>query len=153
MPQAVEAAAERAPFQPGDVVIVNDPYRGGTHLPDVTLVSPVFTGRGRELDYYVASRAHHADIGGAAPGSMPLAREIYEEGFRAPPVFLVRAGRVQEDVLSLLLANVRTPDERRADLSAQMGAQKTGEARLMALAKRLGARPLRDAADALMDHA
>jgi N-methylhydantoinase B len=153
MPQAVEAAAERAPFQPGDVVIVNDPYRGGTHLPDVTLVSPVFTGRGRDPDYYVASRAHHADIGGAAPGSMPLAREIYEEGFRAPPVFLVRAGRVQEDVLSLLLANVRTPDERRADLSAQMGAQKTGEARLMALAKRLGARPLRDAADALMDHA
>ncbi len=153
MPRAVEAALELGPFAPGDVVILNDPYRGGTHLPDITLVSPVFTGRGAGPAFFVASRAHHADVGGAAPGSMPLAREIYEEGLRIPPVFLARAGRMQEDVLRLILANVRTPAERRADLAAQLGAQKTGAARLRALARRLGPAALEAAADALMDHA
>lgn len=153
MPQAVAAAAARGPFTPGDVILVNDPYQGGTHLPDITLVSPVFLGRERAPRFYVASRAHHADVGGAAPGSMPLGREVYEEGFRAPPVFLERGGRVQDDVLALLLANVRTPEERRADLRAQLGAQRTGIQRLRALAERLGAADLERAALALMDHA
>jgi N-methylhydantoinase B len=168
LPRAVEAAIAAGPLGPGDVVLLNDPYAGGTHLPDLTLVSPVFLPRARQggaaragrsrvpPDFIVASRAHHADVGGAAPGSMPLAREVYEEGLRLPPVFLVRGGRLQRDVLSLVLANVRTPDERRADLAAQLGAQATGERRLVDLARREGrggAERLAAAAAALMDHA
>ena len=158
LPRAVEAALAAGRLAPGDVVLLNDPYAGGTHLPDLTLVSPVFLGRaGRAAapDFIVASRAHHADVGGAAPGSMPIAREVYEEGLRLPPVFLVREGHLQGDLLRLVLANVRTPDERRADLAAQLGAQATGERRLADLARREGAGgglKLRAAAAALMDH-
>ena len=152
MPRAVEAARERGPFQAGDTILLNDPYRGGTHLPDLTLVSPVFLRGRRSPDFFVASRAHHADVGGGAPGSMPLAREIYEEGFRAPPVFLARAHRVQEDVLALLLANVRTAEERRADLDAQFGAQVTGAARLAEMAARAGAAELVRESAALIEH-
>jgi N-methylhydantoinase B len=159
MPRAVEAALAIGPLAPGDVVLLNDPYAGGTHLPDLTLVSPVFLsrpGRHSAPDFVVASRAHHADIGGAAPGSMPLAREVYEEGLRLPPVFLVRGGTLQRDILRLVLANVRTPDERRADLDAQLGAQATGERRLIDLARREGrggGAALLRAAAALMDYA
>jgi N-methylhydantoinase B len=153
MPRAVEAALTLAPFRAGDVVMLNDPFAGGTHLPDVTLVSPVFLARGGTPDFFVASRAHHADIGGGAPGSLPLAREIYEEGLRIPPVFLARAGRTEDGVLALLLANVRTSDERRADLAAQSGAQATGARRLQALSRALGRRELTRAAERLMDHA
>jgi N-methylhydantoinase B len=161
MPRAVEAARARGPFVPGDVILLNDPYAGGTHLPDLTLVSPVFLsparrGAARAPDFFVASRAHHADVGGSAPGSLPLAREVYEEGLRIPPLHLLRAGVLQEDVLRLLLANVRTADERRADLAAQLGAQVTGARRLVSLAARhgagaRGAATLRAAAAALMD--
>ena len=153
MPRAVEAALELAPFRPGDTVVLNDPFAGGTHLPDVTLVSPVFLENRRTPDFVVASRAHHADVGGAAPGSMPLAREVYEEGIRIPPVFLQRAGRLQLDVLRLVLANVRTPEERRADLDAQLGAQATGARGLARLARGSGRAELVRAARALMDHA
>lgn len=152
MPRAVEAALGLGPFRPGDTVILNDPYAGGTHLPDLTLVTPVFLARGRP-DFLVASRAHHADVGGAAPGSMPIAREIYEEGLRLPPVFLARGGRVQPDVMRLILANVRTPDERCADLAAQLGAQATGADRLAELARARGRLELRRAAGDLIDHA
>jgi N-methylhydantoinase B len=152
MPRAVEAVLDRAPFHPGDAVLVNDPYRGGTHLPDLTLVSPVFLPGRRAPEFFVASRAHHADIGGAAPGSMPLAREIYEEGFRVPPVFLARGGRIEPDVLALLLANVRTPEERRADLDAQLGAQITGTRRLQEMARRSSAAELTREAAALIAH-
>jgi N-methylhydantoinase B len=151
MPRAVEAALRLAPFRPGDAVLLNDPYDGGTHLPDLTLVSPVFLRGGREPSFFVASRAHHADVGGAAPGSLPIAREVYEEGLRIPPVFLRRGGRDDAGVLALLLANVRTPHERRADLAAQLGAQVTGTRRLEELAARGGARELERAASALMD--
>jgi N-methylhydantoinase B len=154
LPGAVEAALARGPFAPGDVVLLNDPYAGGTHLPDLTLVSPVFLAGAARPDFFVASRAHHADVGGAAPGSMPLAREVYEEGFRVPPTFLARAGRIDQEVLGLLLANVRTPEERRADLDAQLGAQATGVLRLEELARRGGARGARqlfEAARALQD--
>src|SRR5262245_28421803 len=162
LPRAVEAALAAGPLEPGDVVLLNDPYAGGTHLPDLTLVSPVYLGsrskrRARVApDFVVASRAHHADIGGAAPGSMPLAREVYEEGLRLPPVFLARGGVTQRDVMALVLANVRTPEERRADLAAQLGAQATGERRLLDLARRDragGGIGLPRAARALMDYA
>jgi N-methylhydantoinase B len=148
LPRAVEAALALAPFAPGDTVMLNDPWEGGTHLPDITLVSPVFLG-GARPDFFVASRAHHADVGGGAPGSMPLAREIYEEGFRIPPVRLEREGVLDRDVMRLLLANVRTPRERRADLDAQRGAQETGARRLAALAAREGRTALRRATAAL----
>jgi N-methylhydantoinase B len=150
MPRAVEAALALAPFAPGDAVLLNDPFAGGTHLPDLTLVSPVFLPGERRPSFFVASRAHHADVGGAAPGSLPLAREVYEEGLRIPPVFLRRAGKVVRDVEALVLANVRTPAERRGDLAAQLGAQTTGERRLVELARRAGAGELRAAALALL---
>ncbi|NEU57729.1 hydantoinase B/oxoprolinase family protein [Halorussus sp. MSC15.2] len=135
MPEAVAAVLERDP-DPGDTFVVNDPFAGGTHLPDVTLVSPLAPpeadgGAGEEIVGYAVSRAHHADVGGMTPGSMPAgAREIYQEGLRLPPVRLVTGGEVNEDVRDLLLANVRTPDERRADLRAQMAANERAEERL-----------------------
>lgn len=136
-PLSVRAALAAHRPAPGDVVAVNDPYAGGTHLPDLTLVAPVHGRSGRLLGF-VANRAHHADIGGMTPGSMPLAREIYQEGFRLPPVRLVRAGTVDPDVLALFLANTRVPDERRGDLDAQRGALDVGAARLRDLAIEIG---------------
>jgi len=152
MPAAAEAALALAPFAPGDTVILNDPFAGGTHLPDITLVTPVFLEGTRQPDFFVASRAHHADVGGAAAGSMPLVREVYGEGLRIPPVRLARGGRIEPDVLNLVLANVRTPDERRADLAAQLGAQTTGARRLADLARRRSAAALRESAAALIRH-
>src|SRR5579885_837040 len=106
MPTAIRMIRSLAPFRPGDVAILNDPYLGGTHLPDVTLASPVFAGR--TLIGFVASRAHHADIGGMAPGSMPMARELWQEGVIIPPLRLVSAGRLNEDLYALILRNVRS---------------------------------------------
>ncbi len=155
MPLSVEAALSLAPFAPGDVVIVNDPYLGGTHLPDITLVSPVFRReRGRdELLGFAVSRAHHADVGGMAPGSMPLASDLYREGVVIPPLRLYRRGRRNDELLALLLRNVRTPDERRGDLDAQLAAHRTGEARLLELARRYGRRELARQMAALQDYA
>ncbi len=136
MPLSVRAAIARGPMAPGDVVMLNDPFRGGTHLPDITMVSPVFLsgsqgrGRARRPAFYVANRAHHSDVGGMSPGSMPLAREIFQEGLIIPPVTLVRRGVVVDDVLAVVLANVRTPDEREGDLTAQIAANHVGERRL-----------------------
>ena len=136
-PLSVRAALAACPPQPGDIVALNDPYAGGTHLPDVTLVAPVHA-RGGRLIGFVANRAHHADIGGMTPGSMPLAREIYQEGFRMPPVRIARGGRLASDVVELFLANTRVPDERRGDLDAQRGALAVGTERLLELAGDLG---------------
>lgn len=136
-PLSVRAALAAHRPEPGDVIALNDPYAGGTHLPDLTLVAPVHSARGRLLGF-VANRAHHADIGGMTPGSMPLAREIYQEGFRMPPVHLVRRGSLEPDVLTLFLANTRVPDERRGDLDAQRGALAVGAERLIALAAEIG---------------
>jgi N-methylhydantoinase B len=112
MPMSVEAAlAELGALAPGDIVCLNDPFRGGTHLPDITLISAVHGPDGLLLGY-VASRAHHSDVGGSTPGSMPLAREIFEEGLRIPPVRLYVRGTRNEDLWRTVLANVRTPVER-----------------------------------------
>ncbi|WP_306054166.1 hydantoinase B/oxoprolinase family protein [Natronococcus wangiae] len=142
MPEAVDAVREYDP-EPGDVFVLNDPFAGGTHLPDVTMVSPIApaaeaTGdedrADREIVGYAVSRAHHADVGGMAPGSMPAgAREIYQEGLRLPPTRLVEDGEIREDVRALLLANVRNPRERRADLRAQLAANDRAADRLAAL--------------------
>jgi N-methylhydantoinase B len=141
MPMAVAAALRETRIEPGDVVALNDPFAGGTHLPDVTLVAGVFArSSNRAPLFYVANRAHHADIGGGSPGSMGMAADVYGEGLRIPPVHLLRGGRVNEDVMRLLLANVRGADERRADFAAQIGSLKTGATRLLEIVARAGAR-------------
>ncbi|MEX2159589.1 MAG: hydantoinase B/oxoprolinase family protein [Dehalococcoidia bacterium] len=151
MPVAVEAVLPIGPFAPGDVVMLNDPYLGGTHLPDITMVSPAFAQR--ELVGFVVSRAHHADVGGMSPGSMPLANELYQEGVIIPPLHLIRRGRRNEEVLALLLRNVRTPQERRGDLDAQLAAHRRGEARLLELVARYGRREVARQMSALQDYA
>ncbi len=131
MPLSVRAAIDQAAMRPGDMIALNDPFRGGTHLPDITLVAPVFVPGGRAPAFYVANRAHHSDVGGMSPGSMPLAREVFQEGLIIPPVALVRGGTVVPDILALVLANVRTPAEREGDLSAQIAANRIAETRLL----------------------
>jgi N-methylhydantoinase B len=140
MPASVAAARKAFPLQRGDVAVLNDPFAGGTHLPDVTMVMPVYLPGARMPIFYVANRAHHADIGGALAGSMGPAREIYQEGLRIPPVKLYERGRRNEGVHALLLANVRTPVEREGDLSAQVAACRIGERRLAEIVRRYGVR-------------
>lgn len=139
MPMSVAATRRTlGRLEPGDVAAVNDPFQGGTHLPDITLVSAVYTQQRANPLGFVASRAHHADVGGMTPGSMPLAREVFQEGIRIPPVRLMRAGERVEDVWSLVLANVRTPGEREADLQAQIASLLAGERRLLDICDRFG---------------
>jgi N-methylhydantoinase B len=140
MPMSVRAAVDKMEFRNGDVAILNDPFCGGTHLPDITLVMPVFLRGSKTAGpaFYVASRAHHADVGGMYAGSMGSCREIYQEGVRIPPVKLMVAGQVQHDVLRLLLNNVRTPQEREGDLNAQIASCNTGAARLREIVERYG---------------
>ena len=152
MPLSVRHVLDEFHLEPGDVAIVNDPFRGGTHLPDITAVSAVFPAKSTTPEFYVANRAHHADVGGMSPGSMPLAREIYQEGLRIPPVLLMRAGKVQADVMNLILANVRTPEERRGDLPAQIMANRRGEERLCEMIVRYGPAGTRLNSAALLDY-
>ena len=159
MPMAVAAALQEIELAPGDVVALNDPFAGGTHLPDVTLVTSVVSEKQKaeskkQLNqaklttdhrplttlFYVANRAHHADIGGASPGSMGLATDVYGEGLRIPPVRLVRDGVVDEEMMRLVLANVRGAVERRADFEAQIGSLRTGALRLVEIVLRRGGR-------------
>jgi len=166
MPMAVAAALADTEIGPGDVVVLNDPFAGGTHLPDVTLVSGVFAQkaegkRQQETNrllptahclFFVANRAHHADIGGATPGSMGLATDVYGEGVRIPPIHLVRAGEICDDVMKLILANVRSSKERQADFEAQIGSLKTGAARLLDIVERRGTREARQYAEQLISY-
>jgi N-methylhydantoinase B/oxoprolinase/acetone carboxylase alpha subunit len=152
MPLSVENALAAFNLRPGDVVIVNDPFRGGTHLPDITAVSGVFTKKNKPADFYVASRAHHADVGGMSPGSMPLAREIYQEGIRIPPVLLMQAGEVRRDVMQIVRANVRTPEEREGDLLAQVMSNRRGENRLLEIIARYGLTRVQRSARDLQDY-
>jgi N-methylhydantoinase B len=142
VPLCVAAVLEECELGSGDAIVLNDPFRGGTHLPDVTLVSPVFVRGGARPDFLVANRAHHADVGGAVPGSMAPAADVHGEGLRIPPVALVRAGAVRTDVLALLLANMRVARERRGDLMAQWAANRLGAERMGQLAAEHGAREL-----------
>lgn len=145
MPRSVKAVLRALRLRPGDVAVLNDPFEGGTHLPDLTAVRAVPGPRGGAALAYAAARAHHADVGGMSPGSMPLAQEIYQEGLRLPPVLLVRGGRIDAALWRVILANVRTPDEREGDLRAQLAALETGVRRITALARRRGASELRRA--------
>lgn len=152
-PLSVRAAIEHLDLRSGDVAAVNDPFAGGTHLPDLTLVAPVFIGDRRRPFAFAANRAHHADIGGMAPGSMALATEIYQEGFRLPPVKIVHRGEIVRDVLALFLANTRVREEREGDLRAQLGALSVGSERLRELVASKGRRTIASAMEALKDYA
>jgi N-methylhydantoinase B len=174
MPMAVAAALREVEIGPGDVVALNDPFAGGTHLPDVTLVMGVFgksagtrrqtAGKAKRASpaarllpsasclFYVANRAHHADIGGATPGSMGLATDVYGEGVRIPPIHLVRSGEICVDVMKLILANVRSSKERRADFEAQIGSLRTGAARLLEIVERRGTKEASEYAEHLISY-
>jgi N-methylhydantoinase B/oxoprolinase/acetone carboxylase alpha subunit len=156
MPLSVRAAIEAIPMEPGDMVVLNDPYHGGTHLPDITLVAPVFCGRkgrhGHRPVFYVANRAHHSDVGGMSPGSMPVACEIYQEGLIIPPVRLVHRGQIVRDLLALLLANVRTPEEREGDITAQIAANRVAQTRLDNLVAKYGQKRVVAYGAALQDY-
>jgi N-methylhydantoinase B len=138
MPASVAAARAAFPLEPGDIALLNDPFAGGTHLPDLTMVMPIFLRGHRTPTFYVANRAHHADVGGALAGSMGPAREVFQEGLRIPPVKLLRGGTIDRDVQALLLANVRTPAERKGDLEAQIASCRTGERRLTEIVRKYG---------------
>jgi len=150
MPLSVQAALGSVRFDEGDLVILNDPYRGGTHLPDITCISPVFVA-GR-LAFFVANRAHHADVGGMSPGSMPLATELFQEGLIIPPLKLEVRGRRNEDVFNLILSNVRTPEERRGDLLAQVAANDIGRLRLLEAIDRFGLAKVKTYAGVVQDY-
>jgi N-methylhydantoinase B len=152
MPMSVEAAVKTLRLGHGDIAILNDPYAGGTHLPDITMVMPVFCEGSQEASFFVAARAHHADVGGMFAGSMGPAREIFQEGLRIPPVRLVRSGEIDRDILRMILLNVRTPAEREGDLAAQMGACKVGAQRLLQLVERYGVDRLRTLGAELLDY-
>lgn len=193
MPMAIASALKEINLQPGDVVALNDPFAGGTHLPDVTLITGVWgnggtgekgkgewvtgerrKGNGEQVRskvsnispfpfppspvpllppmFFVANRAHHADIGGATPGSMGLATDIYGEGLSIPPVRLVRNGEHDEDLMRLILANVRSHAERRGDFQAQIGSLKTGATRLLEIVARRGAAEAADYATHLIEY-
>jgi N-methylhydantoinase B len=138
MPASVAAARAAFELEPGDIALLNDPFAGGTHLPDITMVAPIFLRGRRGPSFYVANRAHHADVGGALAGSMGPAREIFQEGLRIPPVKLFRAGALDRDLMQMLLANVRTPAEREGDLAAQIASCRTGERRLVEIIAKYG---------------
>src|SRR5512147_1676253 len=138
MPMSVRAAVDALAFEPGDIAILNDPYAGGTHLPDITMVLPVYVRKSKSPAFYVASRAHHADVGGTYPGSMGLCREIYQEGVRIPPVKIAHQGKIDRNIMALLLYNVRTAAEREGDLTSQIGACRVGAQRLEEMTSKYG---------------
>ncbi|MGE4293205.1 MAG: hydantoinase B/oxoprolinase family protein [Desulfovibrio sp.] len=155
MPLSVRAVMDEMDelkLGPGDMVMLNDPYRGGTHLPDITLVAPIYAPGETRPAFFAANRAHHADVGGMSGGSMPLSSSLFQEGLIIPPVKLLERGRIVEPVLRLVLANVRTPAERRGDFEAQIMANQIGIRRLGELLASHGTAILTRLADALADY-
>lgn len=156
MPDSVAAALQTfSSFAPGDVIALNDPFLGGSHLPDITLITPIYTEveGAQHLLGFAANRAHHSDVGGISPGSMPLASEIYQEGIIIPPLKIWEAGQLNQALLTLILRNIRTPDERRGDLAAQIAANRTAGRRLQELVERWGLMTLDAHIEALIAYA
>ena len=154
MPWSVRSAMEKmgATLAPGDVILVNDPYAGGTHLNDVTIIYPVF--RDGRLIFFPAVRAHWADVGGMVPGSMSgKATEIYQEGIRIPPLKILEGGRMNEAALDLLLANMRVPEERLGDFQASLSACRVAEKRIHEICARYGVDTLLEAVRLDLDRA
>jgi N-methylhydantoinase B len=149
---SVQAAVAAIDFTPGDIAILNDPYAGGTHLPDITMVLPVFLPGSAEPAFYVSNRAHHADVGGRFAGSMGPAEEIFQEGIRIPAVRIVRSGKLDREMLDLILLNVRTPREREGDLQSQIGACRVGERRILEVVEKFGEQRLHALIEELLDY-
>ena len=154
MPQVVKEVLKVFPgdemFE-GDVIIVNDPYSGGTHLPDITFVTPIFY-RG-EIIGFAVNRAHHSDVGGKTPGSIPVdAESIYEEGLIIPPVKLVNRGKIDENILKIILANTRTPKIRRGDIYAQLAANNVGVKRVIELINKYGIKKFMEALENILKY-
>ena len=152
MPMSVQAAIAALDFALGDMAILNDPYAGGTHLPDITLVLPVFLAGEGGPAFYVANRAHHADVGGKFAGSMGLATTIEDEGIRIAPMRIMRGGEVDRGVMQWILKSVRTPQEREGDLAAQMGACRVGEQRVLQLCEKYGMEKLNGWTEELLNY-
>ncbi|OGF55009.1 MAG: 5-oxoprolinase [Candidatus Fraserbacteria bacterium RBG_16_55_9] len=152
MPFSVTAAIQAIQvFEPGDVIALNDPFAGGAHLPDITLVTPIF--QGKALRGFSANRAHHADIGGMRPGSIAGdATEIYQEGVRIPPLKLWRRGKLNDEAFQIILANVRTPAEREGDLRAQFSSNETGRRRFLEIIERHNWKTLTQAMEGLLSY-
>ena len=153
MPYSVQAVLKefKDDFSEGDDIILNDPYRGGTHLPDITMVSPIFFKE--RLIGFAANRAHHSDVGGVAPGSMSaLSRDVNQEGIRIPPIKIWTRGKPNRQILDFVLLNVRTPDERLGDLRAQRAANLVGAKRLVELLKKSRSSTVEAGMDQLIDY-
>ncbi len=153
MPMTVKSILERFSLAPGDVVITNDPFSGGTHLPDITLMRGVYLpGGGNKPMFYVINRAHHADVGGVTPGSMPLARSLSEEGVVIEPALLVKEGRINRDMLGTLTSRMRNPEERKGDIRAQLAALERGNHRLCEFAAQHSASELEERISLLISY-
>ena len=150
MPLSVQACIEELEFEPGDVAILNDPFRGGTHLPDITLVSPIFLDG--DLLGFAANRAHHADVGGITPGSMPISTDVHQEGILIPPSKLVLGGELNDELWTRIMSVVRTPEERAGDLRAQLAANGIGVYRTLELMQRYGPQVVHEAVAELLDY-
>ena len=155
MPASVKAALAVFPnsLSPGDIIMLNDPYMGGSHLPDITMVAPIYAEYNghKILAGFVANRGHHADVGGMTPGSLPLSTELYQEGTIIPPIKLSRRGRLNQEIIQLICRNSRTPDERKGDLAAQTAAIKVGEQRMREVTERYGLEDTLEHMAALLD--
>ncbi len=138
MPDTVKVVKETFRLSPGDIVITNDPYAGGTHLPDITMIQGVFRPSEIYPSYYLVVRAHHADVGGTTPGSMPLAHSIHDEGVLIKPTIFAKKGELIREFLNDFLQKVRNPVEREGDLKAQAASLKRGEARILELEAKYG---------------
>ncbi|BCS86760.1 hydantoinase B/oxoprolinase family protein [Pseudodesulfovibrio sediminis] len=149
---AMETVGKTEGFAPGDMVMLNDPFKGGTHLPDITIVAPVFAKGMDTPAFYVANRAHHADVGGMASGSMPLSSSLFQEGLIIPPVKIIKQGTTDAGLMRLVLNNVRTPSEREGDFSAQFMANVTGVRRMTECIEKYGLETCQAYAGALMDY-
>jgi N-methylhydantoinase B len=152
MPLSVQAAIRHQDMREGDMVILNDPFQGGTHLPDITIVAPVFAGGGDKPTFFVANRAHHSDVGGMSSGSMPLSTTLYQEGIIIPPLKIMRGGELDRSLMGLILNNVRTPVEREGDFSAQIMANTTGVRRIRELIDKYDLDTVRRYARGLTDY-
>ena len=150
MPMSVKYIIENVNLEEGDMAVLNDPFKGGTHLPDITIVAPVYH-KGK-LVFYVANRAHHSDIGGVSAGSMPIATSIFQEGLIIPPLKLVKKGKIDNEIMSFIKSNVRTPEEREGDFSAQINANHIGIKRLKELIDKYSDEEVEKYSKALLDY-